>query len=103
MDKLNLMLGLDPHTWLIIFIVVTMLDALLTLYALKIGGKEANPIINFLMRKVSPPIALGIIKLFSIALIYFTLQVTAVYLPILVLLYIGVCAWNILQITRISK
>jgi hypothetical protein len=40
-----LALNWQSHTWFVLFVLVTTLDAALTVYAIKRGASEANPAI----------------------------------------------------------
>jgi hypothetical protein len=95
-----LALMFEPWMWLYIFIAATTLDAALTLYGLKLGIAEANPLMRVLMRAVGAPVALAFSKMLGIATFAAMYQMWALYMPLYVLAYIAVCAWNIVQITR---
>ena len=95
-----LALGWEPYTWFALFVLVNVLDAITTVKALKLGGKELNPLMARMMGMVGVIPALAIMK---VAMLYFTftnLGIVILYLPLFVLVYIGVCAWNLYQIRK---
>ena len=86
--------------WLAAFVAVNILDALLTLYALRLGGAEANPLIRALMRRVHPALALVIVKGAYIVAVAVWLADVAPWLPLLTGVFAAICAWNAVQILR---
>lgn len=86
--------------WFAAFVAVNLLDAALTLYALKHGATEANPILRALMRRVHPALALVIVKGAYIVAVAVWLGDIAPWLPWLTGLFAGICAWNVVQIVR---
>ena len=96
----TLALMLEPTQWLYIFIAATTLDAALTLYLLKLRRTEANPLLRVFVRAVGAPVALAFSKMLGIATFAAMYQMFALYMPLYVLAYIVVCAWNIWQIMR---
>ena len=52
---------MTAHHWLAAFVAVNVLDAVLTLWALRLAA-EANPLIRALMRRVHPALALVIVR-----------------------------------------
>ena len=63
----TLALMFEPTAWLYVFIAATSLDAALTLYGLKLGIAEANPLMRGLMRVLGAPVALAVSKMLGIA------------------------------------
>ena len=91
---------MTTHAWFAAFVLVNLLDAGLTLYALSRGGTEANPLIRALMRHVHPALALAGIKGAYIVAVAIWLGDIAPWLPWLTGLFAAVCAWNVVQIVR---
>ncbi len=91
---------MTAHHWLAAFVAVNLLDAVLTLYALRLGGAEANPLIRALMRRVHPALALVIVKGAYIVAVAVWLADVAPWLPWVTAFFVAVCAWNAVQILR---
>jgi hypothetical protein len=91
---------MTAHHWLAAFVAVNLLDAVLTLWALRCGGTEANPLIRALMRRVHPALALVIVKGAFIVAVAVWLADVAPWLPLLTGVFAGICAWNAVQIVR---
>ena len=91
---------MTPERWLAAFVLVNVLDAALTLYALKLGGSEGNPLLGALMRRVHPALVLAGIKGAYIVAVAIWLGDIAPWLPWLTGLFAGICAWNAVQILR---
>jgi hypothetical protein len=91
---------MTAHHWLAAFVAVNLLDAVLTLYALRLGGAEANPLIRALMRRVHPALALVIVKGAFIVAVAVWLADVAPWLPLLTGVFAAICAWNAVQIVR---
>ena len=94
---------MTPELWLAAFAAVNVLDAALTMYALKLGASELNPLIRLLMKVMPPWAALLSIKAAFIAAVAASLDVVADSLPWLVAVFAGICAWNAVQIVRLRK
>jgi Cu/Ag efflux pump CusA len=91
---------MTAHAWFAALVVVNILDAALTLWALRAGGTEANPLIRALMRRVHPALALVIVKGAFIVAVAVWLADVAPWLPLLTGVFAGICAWNAVQIVR---
>ena len=91
---------MTPERWLAAFAAVNILDAALTLWALKLGGAEGNPLLGALMRWVHPALVLAVTKGAYIVLVGAWLPAVAPWLPWLTGLFAAVCAWNAAQIVR---
>ena len=91
---------MTAHAWFAAFVVVNILDAALTLWALRAGGTEANPLIRALMRRVHPALALAAIKGAYIVAVAVWLADVAPWLPLLTGVFAAICAWNAVQILR---
>ena len=89
--------------WFAAFVAVNILDALLTLYAIKLGGSEGNPLLRALMRRVHPALVLAATKGAYIVAVGAFLPAVAPWLPWLTALFVAVCAWNVVQIRRLRK
>ena len=92
---------MTAHAWFAAFVVVNILDAALTLWALRAGGTEANPLIRALMRRVHPALALAAIKGAYIVLAGALLPAVAPWLPWVTAFFVAVCAWNAVQIGKL--
>ena len=83
---------------LFIFILLQIADCLTTIYILKNGGREANPVLAWLFNKVGMIPSLIAMKLITIGVVawawneWITLGVT--------LFYTGVVGWNSYQIWK---
>lgn len=91
---------MTTHAWFAAFVLVNLLDAGLTLYALRAGGTEANPLIRALMRRLPAAAALALVKGAYIVAVAIWLGDIAPWLPWLTGLFAGICAWNVVQIVR---
>ena len=89
--------------WFAAFVAVNILDALLTLYALKLGGAEGNPLLGALMRRVHPALVLAATKGAYIVAVGVMLAQIAPWLPWMTAFFVAVCAWNVVQIRRLRK
>jgi len=94
---------MTPERWLAAFVLVNVLDAALTLYALKLGGSEGNPLLGALMRRVHPALVLAVTKGAYIVLVGAWLPAVAPWLPWMTAFFVAVCAWNVVQIRRLRK
>ena len=94
---------MTPELWLSAFAAVNVLDAALTLYALKLGGSEGNPLLGALMRRLHPALVLAATKGAYIVAVGAFLPAVAPWLPWLTALFVAVCAWNVVQIRRLRK
>ncbi len=88
------------YHWLALFVAVNIIDALLTLYALKRGASEANPLMKLAMRVMPAPAALLAVKGAYVVTVCVMLADAAPWLPWLTGLFAGICAWNVVQIVR---
>ncbi len=93
---------MTPYHWLAAFIAVNILDALLTLYAMRKGATEANPVMRAAMRVMPAPAALLAIKGAYVVSVAVMLADAAPWLPWLTAFFAAVCAWNALQIYRLK-
>ena len=87
--------------WFAAFVAVNILDALLTLYALRQGATEVNPLMRAAMRVMPPAVALVAVKGAYIVAVAVWLAAVAPWLPLLTGVFAGVCAWNAAQIVRL--
>ena len=94
---------MTPYHWLALFVAVNILDALLTLYAIKRGGAEANPLMRAAMRVMPAPAALLAIKGAYVVAIAVMLADAAPWLPWLTALFGAICAWNVFQILKMRR
>lgn len=93
---------MTPELWLATFAAVNVLDAALTLYALKLGGSEGNPLLGALMRRVHPALVLVATKGVYIVLVGAWLPALAPWLPWMTAFFVAVCAWNVWQIVNLK-
>ena len=89
------------YHWLALFVAVNIIDALLTLYALRQGATEVNPLMRAAMRMMPPAVALVAVKGAYIVAVAVWLADVAPWLPLLTGVFAGVCAWNAAQIVRL--
>ena len=94
---------MKTELWFAAFSAVNMLDAALTLYALKLGGSEGNPLMRALMRRVHPALVLAATKGSYIVAVGAFLPAVAPWLPWMTAFFVAVCAWNVVQIMRLRK
>ena len=88
------------YHWLAAFVGVNVLDALLTLYALKLGASELNPLMRLAMRVMPAPVALMVVKVVYVVAVGVMLPEAAPWLPWLTPFFAAICAWNIVQIMK---
>ena len=88
------------YHWLALFVAVNIIDALLTLYALKRGASEANPLMRAAMRLMPAPVALLAVKGAYVVAIVVLLPGAAPWLPWLTAFFAAVCVWNVIQILK---
>ena len=91
---------MTAHAWFAAFVVVNILDAALTLWALRAGGTEANPLIRALMRRLPAAAALVLVKGAYIVAVAVWLADVAPWLPLLTGVFAAICEWNAVQILR---
>ena len=91
---------MTAYHWFAAFVAVNILDAVLTLYALRQGASEANPLMKAVMRLVPATVALLAVKGAYIVLVGVMLNEAAPWLPLLTAFFAAVCAWNAWQIYK---
>ena len=91
---------MTTYHWLAAFVAVNILDALLTLYALKLGASELNPLMRPAMRVMPAPMALLAVKGAYVVTVALMLAEAAPWLPWLTAFFAAVCAWNVAQILK---
>ena len=94
---------MTAHHWLAAFVAVNILDAMLTLYALKLGASELNPLMRLAMRVMPAPVALLLVKGVYVVAVGVMLAQLAPWMPALTAFFAAVCAWNVVQIVRMRK
>ena len=94
---------MTAYQWLAAFVAVNVLDALLTLYALKLGASELNPLMRLAMRVMPAPVALLAVKGAYIIAVGAMLADVAPWLPLLTGVFAAICAWNAGQIMKLRK
>ena len=94
---------MTAYHWFALFVAVNVLDAGLTLYALRQGASEANPLLRLAMRVMPAPVALLIVKGAYVVAVGVMLAQLAPWMPWLVAFFGAICAWNIGQIVRMRK
>ena len=101
LSSFYLFVGFQPFTWLGLLVIASLLDAITTVMALNKGGlQEANPVMRWAMSVITPVMALVLIKAIPLVAIYLTLQDNILYVPLAVLAYLCVAAWNLRMIGR---
>ena len=91
---------MTTYHWLALFVAVNILDAVLTLYAMRQGATEANPVMRAAMRVMPPAVALLAIKGAYVVTVCVMLAEAAPWLPWLTAFFAAICAWNIVQIMK---
>ena len=91
---------MTAYHWLAAFVAVNILDALLTLYAMRQGASEVNPLMRAAMRVMPAPVALLAVKGAYIIAVGVMLADAAPWLPWLTAFFAAICAWNAVQILR---
>ena len=100
LSKFYLLVGWEPYTWLTIFMIATITDAALTVYSLSKGGREANPVMRLAMRFLPVPVALFFLKGLQAAMVFSSMQMNILYLPLIAILFTAICAWNTVVIIK---
>ena len=91
------------YHWLALFVAVNILDAVLTLYAMRQGASEVNPLMRAAMRVMPPPAALLTVKGAYIIAVGAMLADVAPWLPLLTGVFAAICAWNAGQIVKLRN
>ena len=91
------------YHWLALFVAVNIIDALLTLYALKRGASEANPLMKLAMRVMPAPAALLAVKGAYVVTVAVMLPEAAPWLPWLTAFFAAICCWNVFQILELRR
>ena len=94
---------MTTYHWLAAFVAVNVVDAMLTLYALKRGASEANPLMKQAMRLMPAPVALLAVKGAYIIAVGAMLAEAAPWLPWLTAFFAAICAWNVFQILKMRR
>ena len=94
---------MTTYHWLAAFVAVNVVDAMLTLYALKRGASEANPLMKQAMRLMPAPVALLAVKGAYIIAVGAMLAEAAPWLPWLTAFFGAICAWNAFQILKMRR
>ena len=94
---------MTAYQWLAAFVAVNVLDALLTLYAMRNGATEANPLMRAAMRVMPAPVALLAVKGAYIIAVGVMLAEAAPWLPWLTAFFAAICAWNVFQILELRR
>ena len=94
---------MTTYHWLAAFIAVNIIDAVLTLYALKRGASEVNPLMRAAMRVMPAPAALLAVKGAYVVTVAVMLAEAAPWLPWLTAFFAAICAWNAGQIVKLRK
>ena len=94
---------MTAYHWFALFVAANIIDALLTLYALRQGASEVNPLLRALMRRVHPALVLAATKGAYIIAVGAMLADVAPWLPLLTGVFAAICAWNAGQIVKLRK
>lgn len=89
--------------WLVAFVAVNLLDMALTLYGLKRGAYEANPLLRLMMKKMPAAAALALTKGVLIVAVALLIDQIGRDLPWAVAAFAAICVWNAVQILRLRK
>lgn len=91
---------------LILFVLLVALnvaDLVLTRYVLEQGGRELNPLLAALFKRMEPMSAMLMVKIPFLLAVYFLMpQVPIVVMQVLVVGYAGLMLWNVVQLQRIK-
>lgn len=98
-----LAIGWQPHTWAAIFVWLNLADAGISAHALRLGGREINPVMRAAMAEVGTVPALALSKAAIIAGVFVHLGTVILYLPALVLLYAAACAWGLHRVRQLRR
>lgn len=89
---------------LILFVLLVALnvaDIVLTRCVLKQGGRELNPLLSALFKRMEPILAMLIVKIPFLLAVYFLMpQVPILVMQVLVVGYACLMLWNITQLQR---
>lgn len=91
------------YHWLAAFLVVNLLDAALTIYGLRLGATEVNPLLRLLMRKMPAVAALALTKGALFVAAALLIDQIGRDLAYAVAAFGLVCAWNAWQIVKLRK
>ncbi len=94
---------MTAYHWLAAFVAVNILDAVLTLYAMRQGASEVNPLMRAAMRVMPAPAALLAVKGAYVVTVAVMLPEAAPWLPWLTAFFAAICAWNAGQIVKLRK
>ena len=94
---------MTTYHWFALFVAVNVADALLTLYALRQGATEVNPLMRIAMRVMPAPVALMAVKGAYVVAVGVMLAQLAPWMPLLTAFFAAVCAWNIGQIVKLRN
>ena len=94
---------MTAYHWLALFVAVNILDAVLTLYAMRQGASEVNPLMRAAMRVMPAPVALLAVKGAYVVAVAVMLADAAPWLPWLTAFFAAICAWNAGQIVKLRK
>jgi len=97
-----LTLGWEPYTWFALLVLVNIMDAVTTIKALSLGGREINPVMRLAMHRIGTVPAIALMKLAVLYAVFTNLGTIILYMPLLVLVYVGVVGWNLRQIARLK-
>ena len=94
---------MTTYHWLAAFVAVNVVDAMLTLYAMRQGASEVNPLMRAAMRVMPAPVALLAVKGAYVVAVGVMLAEAAPWLPWLTAFFAAICAWNAGQIVKLRK
>ena len=94
---------MSAYHWRAAFVAVNILDAGRTLYAMRQGASEVNPLMRAAMRVMPPPAALLTVKGAYVVTVAVMLAEAAPWLPWLTAFFAAICAWNAGQIVKLRK
>ena len=98
-----LALNWQPYTWFGLLVLVNVMDALTTIKALQLGGRELNPALAHIMRMIGVVPALAIMKGAMLYFAFSSLQLIILYMPLLVAFYVAAVCWNLYQIAKLKR
>lgn len=91
-------------TFLAALVVLFALDVASTLYFLRLGIAEANPLISGLMKRWGPRTALFIVKVVALAVIAYVADDLLLWQRFVILAgYVGLIEWNLYRIYTVRR
>lgn len=85
----------------VLLIALNVADLVVTRYVLEQGGRELNPLLAALFKRMEPVLAMLMVKIPFLLAVYFLMpQVPIVVMQVLVVGYACLMLWNVVQLQR---